>query len=65
MNRTAERILSEKVQELTGLSLIEIHSKAMQLVQTGLAKNRLEALEVFIEEESYDPSKREEDLKNE
>lgn len=48
MKKTATRKLAEKIQALTGESLVSINSAAMQMVQMGLVQTREEALQEIL-----------------
>jgi hypothetical protein len=48
--KTETRVLSEKIQALSGDSLIKIHSVAMQWVAMGTCQDRLSALKMMLEE---------------
>lgn len=52
MKKSETRIIAEKIQSYSGLTLVEINFHAMRLVEMGLAANRLEALEELLKMEA-------------
>jgi hypothetical protein len=49
MKKTKTRLIAEKIKKLTGTSLIKINFQANQLIQMGLYKTKIEALNELLD----------------